>query len=178
LVARRGDGVSDHRSRGSILLAQTGRTQEEIAARAKCSKALAGHWLTGARKPTKKGRTLLKRAYKIPLPAWDEAPPREPHTPMATPLTPEEAWQGLLKSANAAIVQAADPNKSASERARLAKFARDTLAGYEARGDISEAQIIKTASFRRMLDVIVEELAKYPDAFVEITRRLAELAAE
>lgn len=167
--------MSNRRSRGAILLAQTGRTQEEIAARIGCSKALAGHWLTGERVPTKKYRLLLKRAYKIPIAAWDEAPPKIPVAPAPRPVTIDEAWQSLLRTANDAIVQASDPNRSASERQRLAKFARDTMAEFEKRGDVPEAQIIRMGSFKRVLEVLREILKKHPDTLLELDRRLAEL---
>lgn len=167
--------MSNRRSRGAILLAQTGRTQEEIAARCGCSKALAGHWLTGERKPTKKYRLILKRAYKIPITTWDVYPAETATAAASRPVTIDEAWQSLLQTANDAIVQAGDVNKSASERQRLAKFARDTMAEFEKRRDIPESKIIENASFKRVLEVLRDVIKKHPETLLELDRRLAEL---
>src|SRR6185503_8814939 len=102
-------------------------------------------------------------------------PPAESVATASRPVTIDEAWQSLLRTANDAIVQAGDANKSASERQRLAKFARDTMAEFEKRSEIPEAQIIKTASFRRVLEILRDILKKHPETLLELDRRLAEL---
>jgi transcriptional regulator with XRE-family HTH domain len=62
------------RTRGAVLLSQTGLEERLIAGRVGVARSAVGHWITGRSKPRDEHRLLIRSAYGIPLEAWTEAP--------------------------------------------------------------------------------------------------------
>jgi transcriptional regulator with XRE-family HTH domain len=183
------------RSRGAVLLARTGRTQAEIAEACGVSRALAGFWTAGTKRPGRDKRERLLVAFNIPPGAWDEpasAPvaARVTSAPHAPPASPSSAgWGGGEVLEQAAKLEAmagkmladlgADPSSSPLEKAKVLSSIASTLAVLaKITGDDLERRFLTLPIWRRIERVLEETLRDYPAAAAQMSESLERLRAE
>jgi len=186
------------RSIASSLLARESRTHEEIAAKIGVHRSLAGHWLSGRRKPSLRHRKALSTAYGIPIDSWDQPyddaptttkakrsahrvakyparrslPPEEPVIPAgdvrSRAVQLSELVSKLMADANASHI-AAERSKIAS-RATAALTLLGRMTGESQ--DMPEQRIVKFPAVRRVLDVVVAACAPWPAAQTAVLEAL------
>lgn len=96
------------RSAGAILLARTGKTQDEIASRLtacglRVSRQMVGYWMSGDKRPRVERRALLETEFGVPASSWDEAPresdPIRPRSRKPEETESREVPSGVLSKA-------------------------------------------------------------------------------
>lgn len=176
-----------------MLLARTGRTQEDVATICDVSRSLASHWISGRRKPSPENRAILERELKIAPHTFDEAPPA-PAPEKATkqhgkPPPPAKAVAAISVRARATALDQmvhklmADVAKGEPAlRARVAQSAARTL---EILGKITgetrempEERVLRLPAWRKIQDRLVEVLSPFPEALRAVGEALVELGAE
>ncbi|HEX8795466.1 MAG TPA: hypothetical protein VF765_31165 [Polyangiaceae bacterium] len=189
------------RSYGLQLLARTGCTHEQIAARIDCSRSLAGHWLAGRRVPTERWRDALRDEFKIPVDAWDRAPPKPkrapaPAAPSSRDATPPaspapEITVTSVREAAARLQQKVheklekidtDPmlmplewfKCAASAAAMLNLLGKLTGQTQE----VNEGRILRLPAWQRIQDTIITAATPWPDALRAIGEALTRMGAE
>jgi transcriptional regulator with XRE-family HTH domain len=157
-----------------VLLARTGRTQEDVAARLGVSRSLVGHWLTGHRVPTRlEVRTALRKAFAIPVEAWDE--PAEPvlaadATVAATTWTADSV-QARARRLQSMIDAMTDQLQRATTPDEFSKFCRSITPALVHLGrltgetlSIDEARIVRLPAWRRIEEALILALTPWPEA--------------
>jgi transcriptional regulator with XRE-family HTH domain len=154
------------RTQGSVLLARTGKTAEEIGERCSVSRSLGSHWLNGQRKPTPAKRKLLKKHFEIPTTAWDRKPIAEKANGAPAPVEPvvaitlEQMHAAHMRTLTAQLAEANDPKTPAAERARLSQKIGSELERLtkRQRSELSEANIIKAPAWGRIWDKLIKAI--------------------
>jgi transcriptional regulator with XRE-family HTH domain len=175
-----------HRSRGSVLLARTGKTQEELAARLGVSRSLVGHWLTGHRVPTKlEVRTALRKAFAIPVEAWDEPAESALATQDTTTTWTADSVQARAQRLQSMIDAMTDQLQQSATPAEFSKFCRSITPALTHLGrltgetlSIDESRIVRLPAWRRIEEALVRALAPWPDAMRAAGEELRRLAGE
>ncbi len=166
------------RSRGSILLARTGHTQDVIAARAGVSRVAVSKWINGGAKPGAKKRDVLLAEFGVPVAAWDEPPAAagkvaagetsKPIPPDAHAMNNElelMAHEFLTKMRT-------DTAMSPLERAKVMAALSTTLNHLEKRtGDIG-AKLFDLPIWKRIVKAIDTALDGHPKAAEAVAREL------
>lgn len=177
------------RSHGAVLLARTGRTQEDVATICDVSRSLASHWISGRRKPSPENRAILDRELKIAPHTFDEAPPALEKPKRRGKAPPAEAVAAISVRARATALDQmvhqlmADVAKGEPAlRARVAQSAARTL---EILGKITgetrempEERVLRLPAWRKIQDRLVEVLSPFPEALRAVGEALVELGAE
>lgn len=189
-----------------MLLAQTGKTQMNIAARIGCSQGVVAHWLAGNRTPRMDFRVSLKRFYKIPIEAWDqviarpapatkrralepepELAPAPPEVDDASATYGEFSVRARALKLDATIQQKLetienDPHITALE---WFKCAQTALAQLERLGkltgqtqEVNEAKILRLPAWARIQEALLRVLADWPDALRKVGEELQRMGSE
>lgn len=172
------------RSRGSVLLARTGKTQDEIAARVGVSRVAVSKWINGGAKPGTKKRELLAQLdpkKPIPMTSWDEpatasgkAPTSSP--PASLPPIPADAHSmacELERMAHDFMTEVRhDTEMSPLEKARVMSALSVTLNHLEKRtGDIG-ARLFQLPIWKRIEKAIETVLEGHPKLAEAMAREL------
>jgi hypothetical protein len=176
------------RSLGAAHLSRVGKTQEEIAAELRVSRALVGHWLTGTRVPGRERRPLLQACYSIDPEAWD-AP--EVATAPATAPAPLDWGDGSPRAKAERLERmvrelldglAADPKATPLERARVMASAAATLSLLGRltgeTQEISEHRIVRLPAWRRLVDRVLAALRPHPEALASVSEALETVTSD
>jgi transcriptional regulator with XRE-family HTH domain len=190
--------TSPERTRGAVLLAGLGLTQDVIAARLDVSRTLVSYFMTGERLPTENQRVLLEKYYGIAVVGWTESGVRAPAMTAAEMnggpcRTPDEAptngagsssqrarLASLQKVIDVMYAELSRPEATTNdERAKVvARLANAELTIGKITGEhleMSEDRVVRLPAFRRALDHILESLRPYPEAAAACLDALREL---
>ncbi len=172
------------RSRGAVLLTETGRTTEEIGARVGVSDTLVSFWLTGKRKPTPARKKQLEAEFGIPVKAWDQAPAKSkvvalvaanghvPTTREFAELLLRDSWAEIQASGGLAPRERqAVREKAAAVVERVGKITGE-------HSNISERKIMRTPAWQRVRSVIDRVLEGHPEIERQLGEELAKLGRE
>lgn len=182
------------RSKGALLLARTGATQQTIASRLGCTQQAAQQWISGITRPSKVRRGELRAVYAIPIESWDEevAPASSPVAeteseseprPRATKLPVSaigkmEAVEDMLMEQLAKV--RADPLSTPAERCKVGRdcmAALDIIAKRRGEGGTDMPKWLRSPEWAKIAKAIREALEPYPEAaqrFEGDMRRAAE----
>jgi len=186
-VDENGNGKSrPGRSRGAIMLASVGQTNEAMASMAMLDQSLISRYQTGGRRPGPANRALFRRLWEIPEEAWDE-PATAPRSAEPRPPPPAEGWTVLSRATRLRAILdrsidqvESDPTLTALERSRLTRQAAGMLVELgKLTGEtteVDERKIMRLPAWRRIEDVIAESLKPWPEAMATLARALDELA--
>jgi len=181
------------RSRGAVLLAQTGKTQEEIAARVHASRSLVSHWIPGRRVPSAANRVALRSAYGIPLEAWDEPFEAAPTDDAGAAKRSKAAAEVAEVSVRAQAAQLSRVVRETLERVQAAggepewilKQSRSATAILQYLGkltgetqEMSEARIVRLPAWRRIQSAIEHALARWPEAMNAVGEELQRIGVD
>ena len=181
------------RSRGAVLLAQTGKTQEEIAARVHASRSLVSHWMPGRRVPSAANRVALRSAYGIPIEAWDEPPEAAPPGDAGAERRSKAAAEVAEVSVRAQAAQLSRVVRETLERVQAAggepewilKQSRSATAILQYLGkltgetqEMSEARIVRLPAWRRIQSAIEHALARWPEAMNAVGEELQRIGVD
>lgn len=176
-----------NRSKGAILLARIGVTQEEMAAETGIHQTRISNYLTGIRKPGPGRRRLFLRRYKVPIESWDEAPDakatlaRTSPSPAPPPVVDVQARALRLQSMVDETLDRVMRNKKTTplERTKVLASAATTIAVIgKLTGDaqqISEQRIARLPAWRRIKDEMMRALTPWPDAMRAVGEALVRL---
>lgn len=186
-----------HRNQGSVLLAKTGKTQAEIAARVDASRSVVAYWLSGARVPRLESRSVMWKVWSIPIEAWDlpatSSSPLAPATRATTGIVAMPPGQGELSvRAKAMQLEAMvhellsrvreDPATSDLEKFKCMNSAAATLnllgklTGQTQ--EVNEARTLRLPAWQRIQDVLVRDLSPWPEALRAVGEGLQRLGGE
>ena len=166
------------KSNGSLALSRIGHTQAELSATLGVNRATVGRWLDGTRTPRDDARAVIERKYAIAPPLWDE--------PMATPATPRAPTPELptdhrdvIGGATAQLARLAQQRAETQDPRLLARLeeieraTRHSLSLYLGEGRIiSEAVILRSPAWGRVLAKMVATLHNFPEALLAVTQAL------
>jgi transcriptional regulator with XRE-family HTH domain len=182
------------RSRGAVLLARVGQTQEEVAARLKVSRVAVSHWLNGTTKPTRRKREIFLAQYGIPLTSWDEPPSTvESTVPRPRPVAEPDATmapipEGVIAKARALEQMAHelmqglrdDPSATPLEKAKVMNSVASTLAllaRLTGQFDLG-TRLLRLPMWKRIERALEDGLRGYPDAARSVELQLRALEEE
>jgi transcriptional regulator with XRE-family HTH domain len=177
------------RSRGSVLLARTCKTQDEIAERIGVSRVAVSNWLHGKAKPGMKRRGDLCAEFEIPEDAWDEAakatgmsrsrsseapPPSVPPPPI--PADVQSMTAALEEMAHELMTKVrADEEATPLEKARVMSALSVTLNHLDKRtGDIG-SRLFQLPIWKRIEKALETGLDGHPKAAEAVARELRKL---
>lgn len=184
-----------------MLLARTAKTQVQIAARIGCSQAVVAYWLSGARKPSPEYRMPLKRAYRIPIEAWDQIIAKPTAVKKSAPPAPASPPEPEADAASIAefSVRARALRLDATIQAKLELIEHDSsvtplewfkcvqtaLAQLERLGkltgqtqEVNEAKILRLPAWSRIQEALIRVLADWPDALRKVGEELQRMGSE
>ena len=186
------------RSIGAVDLARLSLDQETIAVQVGVSRPLVSMWLSGVKSPGKANRAVIQREFGIHPDAWDREPPKVAPKKVPTPHQhiEERHVPGPVKTKNLGVFEEAlavmesvkslrkwvdDPANDIrpTEKAKvlekcvgmLGKLGKQT--GETA--ELSEQKLVKSTALRKVLEVVLGALAKYPEALADVDRALQEV---
>lgn len=182
------------KTQGSVLLAKLGKTQADIAEAIGVSRPLVGLWLRADRLPTVEMRGRLEKRFAIPADAWDQEAPKAKAKPTATPApaatatiapSPELDPSDVVGGCKAQIARLTVERENSEDpklRARLEELelnARHKLSLYLGEGRvISEAVILRSPAFGRVMSIITSTLSNFPDALLAVADALDDAHAK
>jgi transcriptional regulator with XRE-family HTH domain len=173
------------RSEAARLLARTGASQDEIAARAKVSRQAVGYWLRDEKHPSKAKRKLIEKHFRVPIDAWDE--PAKP-TKMNGAAPPAAPFAGIDVDASYDELERAafdlmayvrtDPDATPIERAKVMRSIAGTLHTLDTRQAGLEKRILHTPRWKRIERALIATLRGFPEALKAINAMLEQLNEE
>jgi transcriptional regulator with XRE-family HTH domain len=158
------------RNRGSVMLAQIGETQAQIAKRVKCTREEVAYFESGQRKPGPLNRARFWKEYKVPPTAWDEEPTGPTHV-LLGPI--DDSVGGRIDRLQRTIDRIQEhvlTDESMTTREQLGQLnAAIAATGQLAKltgeaSEISDARLIRLPVMRRMLERLLKALEPWPDA--------------
>ncbi len=169
------------RSRGSVLLARTCKTQDEIAERIGVSRVAVSKWVNGNATPGESNRESMLVEFEIPKGAWDEPPTSGPAPSVVPPpvnLPPIAADAHsmaceLERMAHDFMTEVRhDTDMSPLEKARVMSALSVTLNHLEKRtGDIG-ARLFQLPIWKRVEKAIETALDGHPELAAALAREL------
>lgn len=170
------------RTQGSFLLAQTGHTQEVIAATLGVSRQQVGYYVNGEKKPGPGNRKTIERVYQIPAESWDQPKvsqsiPPPPKSPSSFPGVPVQNQDVFTKAARLEAMAESlidelenDVTATRIERTRVMTGVANilaTLAKMTGQFDIG-AKFLKTPIWKRIERAVAEGLEGHPEAACDV----------
>jgi transcriptional regulator with XRE-family HTH domain len=185
------------RSEGGRLLQLTAVSQAEIAATISVSTCIVSHWISGKVTPSPARRQEIYRAYGVPIESWDQplgsagapapvpapAPAKRAKAraaktkPTAGPLDP---MAGIMEEVARYTEMLADRDIPDARKAALSRARVNALKVYAQLqgGSLNEAQIVRLAAFRRVVDAIARALVPWPAAMAAVGKALEQIGDE
>lgn len=182
-------------TRGGDMLSRCPDSHAEIAAKVGVDKSLVTRWRSGARRPTEAQQAKLEELYGIPATAWRET--SEPRLP-APESEPAPVAEIVQRDTRPATIQRPDVEDDDDEdnNERLQRYIRDGMRELELDVELSgvkraealkklvDAQVALDKStgenaltmariaahpeFQRVVRLITEAIAPYPEALAKV----------
>lgn len=172
------------RSRGSVLLARTAKTQDEIAARVGVSRVAVSKWINGNATPSEGKQAAMLEVFEIPLAAWAEPPTSRPSLPPGNATPPPAVRPPIPADAHSMALELEkmahdfmtevrhDTEMSPLEKARVMSALSVTLNHLEKRtGDVG-ARLFQLPIWKRIEKAIETALEGHPDLAAAVAREL------
>jgi transcriptional regulator with XRE-family HTH domain len=175
------------RSKGALLLARTGKTQDDIAKAVtsklprgrRVSRVAVAKWMNGTTKPDDEKRAILETLYGVVTSAWNERPPaaRSKPTSAEARTSAEVAFVpvGALAKADALELHVhslmcevqADERSTPVEKARVYQSCATTLVVImKLRGEMpmTRLKFLASEEWRRIAEALESSLKPFPKA--------------
>ena len=173
------------RSKGAVMLASLGMTQESIASKSRVNRVQIARFQNGGGKPGPANRAIFERVFQIPPSSWDvpaepAKPPRKALEAPGAPMARDEIIRRLQANLVAAIRQLDDPSSTPYEKTRTVDKAAEALTklGKLTGETLSEWEVMNLPKFAPIAETIRRALLPWPEAEQALRKALEELGNE